>query len=70
MSDEQEYVDILLQLEDVLVEDGLDRKTREIITEAKREIESLRQALTMFSEEFENIQRQDAAILESQGPAH
>ena len=70
MSDEQEYVDILLQLEDVLIEDGLDRKTREIILEAKKEIESLRNALTMFSEEFENIQRQDAGMLESPDPIH
>lgn len=59
IDDVVEYNDIVPRLEALSVEDGLTKDTREIILEAKKEIESLRNALTLFSEEFENIQKQD-----------
>lgn len=57
-----DYVDILTRLQQVLVSDGLNKETRETVLEAVNEIENLRGALKLFSEEFENIQKQDEAM--------
>jgi hypothetical protein len=63
MKDVEEYIDIVGRLEDATLQDGLTRSTKELMLEAKKEIESLRTALMMFSEEFEKIQRQDAEMM-------
>ena len=68
MADTEEYIDIIGRLEDATLQDGLARSTKELMLEAKKEIESLRSALTMFSEEFENIQRQDAEMMMGTAP--
>lgn len=60
--DNNEHVDILVQLQQILVEDGLSKSMREVILESINEIENLRGALKVFSEEFENIQKQDEAM--------
>jgi hypothetical protein len=53
------YVDIVDQLQHTLIVEEHTKETRAVLVEAMREIESLRNALTMFSEEFENIQKMD-----------
>lgn len=60
MADTEEYIDIIGRLEDATLQDGVPRAVKDLMLEAKKEIESLRTALTMFSEEFEKIQREDA----------
>lgn len=60
--DNDEYVDILVRLQQTLVEDGLSKNVREVMLESVNEIENLRNALKVFSEEFENIQKQDQAM--------
>ena len=54
------YVDIVDQLQRTLIVEDLNKETRAVLVEAMREIESLRNALTLFSDEFENIQKMDA----------
>lgn len=61
MSD-NEYIDILTRIQQALVSDGLTKDVREVLLESMNEIESLRNVLKMFSDEFENIQRQDQAM--------
>lgn len=53
------YVDIVDQIQRTLIVEDLNKETRAVLVESMREIESLRNALTMFSEEFENIQKMD-----------
>lgn len=67
-----EHIDVLVEIEEMMLSDGLTKKERATLLEAKKEIESLRKALTLFSEEFETIQKQDAEILKgfSEGPIH
>lgn len=57
--DNDVYVDIVDQIQRTLIVEELNKETRAVLVEAMREIESLRNALTMFSEEFENIQKMD-----------
>lgn len=57
--DNDVYVDIVDQIQRVLIVEELNKETRAVLVESMREIESLRNALTMFSEEFENIQKMD-----------
>lgn len=61
MSD-NEHIDILTRIQQALVSDGLTKDVREVLLESMNEIESLRNVLKMFSDEFENIQRQDQAM--------
>ena len=57
----EEYVDIIDQLQNTLIVADLTQPTRAVLVEAMKEIESLRNALKLFSDEFENIQRMDDA---------
>lgn len=57
--DNDVYVDIVDQIQRTLIVEELNKETRAVLVESMREIESLRNALTMFSEEFENIQKMD-----------
>jgi hypothetical protein len=58
MSEEviSEYVDIVDQIQNTLI---MEETTRAVLVESMKEIESLRKALTLFSDEFENIQKMD-----------
>ena len=57
----EEYVDIIDQLQNTLIVADLTQPTRAVLVEAMKEIESLRNALKLFSDEFENIQKMDEA---------
>jgi hypothetical protein len=61
MSEEviSEYVDIVDQIQNTLIMEDLPKTTRAVLVESMKEIESLRKALTLFSDEFENIQKMD-----------
>ena len=61
MSEEviSEYVDIVDQIQNALIVEEIPKTTRAVLVESMKEIESLRKALTLFSDEFENIQKMD-----------
>jgi hypothetical protein len=61
MSEEltSEYVDIIDQIQNALIVEDIPKTTRAVLVESMKEIESLRNALTLFSDEFENIQKLD-----------
>lgn len=58
--DNEVYVDIIDQIQRTLIVEELNRETRAVLIESMKEIESLRSALTMFSDEFEKMQKMDA----------
>ena len=55
----EEYVDIIDQIQNALIVEEIPKTTRAVLVESMKEIESLRKALTLFSDEFENIQKID-----------
>lgn len=61
MVENDNYVDVVDQLQRILIVEEISKETRAVLVESIKEIESLRNALTMFSEEFENIQKMDEA---------
>lgn len=56
-----EYVDVIDQIQNALIVEDIPKTTRAVLVESMKEIESLRNALTLFSDEFENIQKMDEA---------
>jgi len=54
-----EYVDVIDQIQNTLIVEEIPKTTRAVLVESMKEIESLRKALTLFSDEFENIQKMD-----------
>ena len=54
-----EYVDVIDQIQNTLIVEEIPKTTRAVLVESMKEIQSLRNALTLFSDEFENIQKMD-----------
>jgi hypothetical protein len=56
----EDHKDIIDEIQHTLIVTELTQPTRLVLVEAMKEIESLRMALKIFSDEFENLQKMDA----------
>lgn len=61
--EDDEYVDVLDEINTTMQRKDIAEDIKTLLSNSKQEIEYLRGALTMFSEEFEKIRQQDEQMM-------